>query len=136
MPQISACAWCWCSVDGGSNALILPAGKAAAGSGPRTGAAGGAAEQQPLSKSQLKKLKQVQLKKQRREQLSQVGMSPTPTYTLTRAAAAVAHPDRETFDNIISAAYIWTSRLHLQLTAPFVPLPGLVLRHFVLLVKA
>jgi hypothetical protein len=55
---------------GGSNALIMPANK--------PGNAGSAGEQQlqqqaPLSKSQLKKLKQVQMKKERREQLSEVG---------------------------------------------------------------
>lgn len=59
-------------VDLGSNALILPAGKAAAGSSKGSGA-NSEQPQQQLSKSQLKKLKQVQLKKERREQLSQVG---------------------------------------------------------------
>jgi hypothetical protein len=54
----------------GSNALILPATKASASTA--AGPAAAAAQQQPLSKSQLKKLKQVQLKKERREQLSQV----------------------------------------------------------------
>jgi hypothetical protein len=51
----------------GSNALVLPA------KGTSGGSTAGAAPVQPqLSKSQLKKLKQVQLKKQRREELSQV----------------------------------------------------------------
>ncbi|WIA09508.1 hypothetical protein OEZ85_008906 [Tetradesmus obliquus] len=56
--------------DLGSNALILPAAGAAGGSGKGT-----AAKQQPeqqLSKSQLKKLRQVQLKKERRQQLGEV----------------------------------------------------------------
>lgn len=68
----------------GSNALILPATKAAGASASAAAAAGTAAStQQPLSKSQLKKLKQVQLKKERREQLSQVRLGGM----LSRAAA-------------------------------------------------
>jgi hypothetical protein len=57
--------------DLGSNALILPA----AGKAGSSSKGAGAREQQPeqqLSKSQLKKLRQVQLKKERRQQLSEV----------------------------------------------------------------
>lgn len=53
----------------GSNALVLPAKGT---SGASTAGAAPVQQQPQLSKSQLKKLKQVQLKKQRREELSQV----------------------------------------------------------------
>ena len=59
----------------GSNALILPAKGAGSASAAGTGPA--PAVQPQLSKSQLKKLKQVQMKKQRREQLSQVCVLPS-----------------------------------------------------------
>jgi hypothetical protein len=66
-PYEPTCRSCRCD---GSNALILPA--KGAGAGAASAAAGAAAAQQTLSKSQLKKLKQVQMKKQRREELTQV----------------------------------------------------------------
>jgi hypothetical protein len=79
---------CLCCRADGSNALILPAAKKAGGAA----AASAAAEvQQTLSKSQLKKLKQVQLKKQRREELTQVCLrphsnSPAPEHTVVQPA--------------------------------------------------
>ncbi len=55
----------------GQQLLILPGKKQAQKSGA-AGATAADAEQQPLSKSQLRKLKQIQLKKERRDNIVQV----------------------------------------------------------------